>query len=286
MSGVIAAAVVAHVPTLSRAEITPEFQHTLVQGQHRLGQDLRALSPDLWVIVSTHWVSTFNWFATCQPQHEGVCVADEAPDLVPGIPYCYRGDAEFGAALVEEWKRGDIAAARNETPHYQWDYGTFVPLSHLDPEAQVAVVSLPVVLMADHAECLRAGATVHTTAKRLGRRVVFLASTALTHALVRGRHFMPTPERMEADHLFLDQLKRGDVDTALAGFPDYSRLVVAEMGGRALATLLGVAKALTHDGARLEGRQYGDYAQSSGSGNANLVLAPAETLAKLPLTTT
>jgi 3,4-dihydroxyphenylacetate 2,3-dioxygenase len=107
---------------------------------------------------------------------------------------------------------------------------------------------------------VRAGAAVHATAKRLGRRVVFVASTALSHALVRGRHFMPTPERMEADQFFIDQLKHGAVDAALAGFADYSRLAVAEMGGRALATLLGVAKAIGEDGAPLEGRQYGDYA--------------------------
>jgi hypothetical protein len=38
-------------------------------------------------------------------QHEGRCVADEAPDLIPGMPYRYRGDPEFAAALVDEWKR-------------------------------------------------------------------------------------------------------------------------------------------------------------------------------------
>jgi 3,4-dihydroxyphenylacetate 2,3-dioxygenase len=277
--GVIATAVVAHVPTLSRKEITPDFQDTLVQGEQRLGRDLRSLAPDLWVIASTHWVSTFNWFATCQAQHEGICVADEAPDLIPGLPYHYRGDAEFGAALVEEWKRVEVPAARNESPHYEWDYGTFVPLSHLDPQAQVAVVGVPVVLMAEPAECLRGGAAIHATAKRLGRRVVFIASTALTHALVRGRHLMPTPERTQADLIFIDQLKRGEIETVLAGFDDYRRLAVAEMGGRALATMLGVAQALKQDGVLLEGRQYGDYAQSSGSGNANVVLASGETLA-------
>jgi len=279
--GVIAAAVVAHVPTLSREEITPDFQHTLVDGERRLGRALRALSPNLWVIASTHWVSTFNWFATCQPQHDGICVADEAPDLVPGLPYHYRGDPEFGAALVDAWKQIEVPAARNETPHYEWDYGTFVPLSHLDPDAEVPVVGVPVVLMAEPAECLRAGAAVHATAKRLGRRVVFIASTALTHALVRGRHLMPTPERMEADLLFVDQLKRGAIDTVLAGFDNYRRVTVAEMGGRALATMLGVAKALNDDGIELAGRQYGDYAQSSGSGNANVVLASEETLSSL-----
>ena len=85
MSGVIAAAVIPHVPTLSRREITPDFQHTLVDGERELGRHLRSLAPDLWVIASTHWVSTFNWFATCQARHEGTCVADEAPDLIPGL---------------------------------------------------------------------------------------------------------------------------------------------------------------------------------------------------------
>ena len=83
MSGITATGIVAHVPTLSRAEITPEFQNTLVEGERRLGERLRALKPDLWVVVSTHWVSTFNWFATLQVNHEGICVADEAPDLIP-----------------------------------------------------------------------------------------------------------------------------------------------------------------------------------------------------------
>jgi len=278
MSGVIAATLVAHVPTLARAEITPDFQKTLVDGERRLGQDVRALKPDLWVIASTHWVSTFNWFATCQAEHDGICVADEAPDLIPGLPYHYRGDAEFGTALVNEWKRLEIPAAPNDSPHYAWDYGTFVPLSHIDPAADVAVVGLPVVLMADHAECLRAGAAIHATAKRLGRRAVFVASTALTHALVRGRHFMPTPERVEADEHLIDQLKRGEVAEAIASFGDYSRMTIAEMGGRALATLLGVLKAMTADAGRLQGRQYGGYAQSSGSGNANLLIAGAGTL--------
>ena len=79
MAGVIATALVAHVPTLGRVENTPDYQQTLVQAELTLGAALRAaLEPDNWVIVSTHWVSTFDWFATCQPSHEGLCIAQEA----------------------------------------------------------------------------------------------------------------------------------------------------------------------------------------------------------------
>jgi len=284
MTGVIAAAAVAHVPTMGRAEITPDFQQTLVAGERTLGAAIRrALKPDLWVIASTHWVATFDWLPTCQPVHEGHCVADEAPNLIPGIPYKYRGDPEFGGALFEEFGRANVPAARNDSPHYEWDYGTFVPLSHLDPQAEVAVVGIPTVLMADHAECMRAGAAVHATATRLGRRVVFLASTAFSHILVRGRHNWPTPERMEADRRFIEQLKTGAIDDAVAGFTAYSRLTGAEMGGRVLATLLGVVQALKGEGRPLAGRQFGEYAQSSASGNANVLVADPETLAKVLL---
>lgn len=273
--GIIAAAIVAHVPTLSRAEITPDFQRTLVDGERRLGAELRAAKPDLWVIASTHWVSTFNWFATCQKVHEGICVADEAPDLVPGTRYRFRGDPDFGAALVDAWKADDVPAVPNESPHYSWDYGTYVPLSHLDPDAEVPVVGVPTVLMANLEECRRAGAAIHATAVRTGKRVVLLASTALSHALVRGRHHMPTPERAALDQRFIEHLKAGRVRELVDWLPEFSRASAAEMGGRVLATMLGALDSLERGGARLECAMYGDYAQSSGSGNANLCIRVA-----------
>ena len=272
MTGIIAAAIAAHVPTLGRAEITPEFQQTLVSGEAEMGAELRTLKPDLWVVVSAHWVATFDWVVTCQPVHEGMCVADEAPNLIPGLPYRYRGDTEFAGALIEELGSAGVPAARNDSTHYAWDYGTYVPLKHLDPRAEVGVVGMPSVLMSDHAECLKAGAAVHATAKKLGRRVIFLASTAFSHVLVRGRHNWPTDERRAADKAFIEKLKNGAIDDAVSGFTAYSKLVGAEMGGRPLAAFLGVTRAMVAEGKRLSGKQYGNYAQSSGSGNANLVL--------------
>ena len=270
--GIIAAAVVPHVPTLGLPENTPEFQLTLVEGERALGRALRELKPDLFVVNSSHWICTFGWYATCQSVHQGVCVADEAPDLIPGIAYKRKGDSEFASALVDEWQAQGLPGGRNDTPHYAWDYGSLVPLLHLDPDAEVPVVQMPTVILADHAECMKAGRAVHATAKRLGRRVVFLASSAFSHDLVRGRHFKPTAEREALDQRFIDLLKRGAVAEAIAWFPEYSRAVVAEMNGRPLAGMLGALQALAEEGVGLRGEQYGGYAQSSGSGNANVVV--------------
>lgn len=270
--GIIAAAVVPHVPTLGLAQNTPDFQLTLVEGERELGAALRELKPDLFVVNSSHWICTFGWYATCQSVHQGVCVADEAPDLIPGIAYKRKGDAEFASALVDEWQARGIPGGRNETEHYAWDYGSLVPLLYLDPDAETAVVQIPTVIMADQAECMQAGRAVHATAKRLGRRAVFLASSAFSHDLVRGRHLKPRPEREALDRKFIDLLKRGAVAEAAAWLPEYSRAVVAEMNGKPLAALIGALQALDEEGAQLAGAQFGGYAQSSGSGNASVVV--------------
>jgi 3,4-dihydroxyphenylacetate 2,3-dioxygenase len=270
--GIIAAAAVPHVPTLGLAKNTPDFQLTLVEGERALGQALRELKPDLFVVNSSHWICTFGWYATCQSVHQGVCVADEAPDLIPGIEYERKGDAQFASALVDEWQVRGIPGGRNESPHYAWDYGSLVPLLYLDPDAEIPVVQIPTVITATQAECVQAGRAVHATAKRLGKRAVFLASSAFSHDLVRGRHFKPKPEREALDQRFIELLKRGAVAEAAAWLPEYSRAVVAEMNGKPLATMLGALQALDEDGAQLAGAQYGGYAQSSGSGNASVVV--------------
>src|SRR5207253_417003 len=85
--GLIAVAVAPHAPRLGVEERVPAAQRGLVDGLKQMGQALRDLRPDLFVVNSAHWVSTFNWYATVQDPHHGVCVADEAPDLMPGTAY-------------------------------------------------------------------------------------------------------------------------------------------------------------------------------------------------------
>ena len=53
------------------------------------------------------------------------------------------------------------------------------------------------------------------------------------------------------------------------------------MGGRAIATMLGATRAAANENGPLAAAQFGEYAQSSGSGNANLVISDPKTLAAL-----
>jgi 3,4-dihydroxyphenylacetate 2,3-dioxygenase len=127
-----------------------------VAAKRELGGAIRRqLKPDLWVIVSSHWVATFDWPVTCQPPHTGYCVADEAPQLIPGRPCDYAGDPESAGALVEAFKAGGVPTVRNDSEYFECDYSTFVPLQYLDPTGDMPVVVVPSVLMATHEECAR-----------------------------------------------------------------------------------------------------------------------------------
>jgi len=271
--GIIASIITSHTPRMGVEETAPAFVRPLIEGSRELGRWLRELAPDCVVIQTTHWVSTFNWFATALPVHQGYCVAEEAPDLIPGLPYRWRGDPELAAGLAEQAGAAGIPFFLNTAEHYHWDYGTYVPLSYLDPQAELAVVSIPTVLMADSDECMRVGGAVDAVARAQGKRVAFIASTALTHALVRGPEQWPSEARQKLDFRFLELLERGELEAARDWFPAYARESVAEMSGRVIAGFLGALSAMAVE--PYGARRFSAYAQSSGSGNICIAFSPA-----------
>lgn len=97
-SGLIAAAVAAHVPSLGSEATVPGIQRGLARDLREMGAAIRAMAPDVPAVESAPWVSTFNWFATLQNPHRGICVASEAIELIPGTPCERKGDPVFVAA--------------------------------------------------------------------------------------------------------------------------------------------------------------------------------------------
>ncbi|MEM7469670.1 MAG: extradiol ring-cleavage dioxygenase [Pseudomonadota bacterium] len=269
--GIIASVLTPHTPRMAVADKVPEFIEPLVEGSKQLGDWIRSLQPDCVVLQTTHWVSTFNWYATSHATHEGVCIADEAPDMVPGLPYQYRGDPDFASGLIGSGEVQGIPFKNNDNPHFRWDYGTYVPLKYIDPDAELRIVTIPTVILANLEECLAVGRLVDSVAKAQGKRVVFIASTALSHALVRGPSQWPTPEEQQLDSRLTELICAGEIDQAIGWLPEYVKAATAEMGGRVVAGFFGAASALSKT--QLHGRTFGEYAQSSGSGNHSIVVS-------------
>ena len=272
--GLIASAVATHTPRMAIEESAPDFVRGLIAGSREMGEAVRALGPDLIVLQSAHWVSTFNWYVTAHAVHEGVCIADEAPDLISGIPYRRPGDPEFAGALAAVLKDAGLPCGRNESPHYRWDYASLVPLLYIDPEATLPVVTLPTVTCTELDESIAVGRLVQDAAVATGRRAVFISSCALSHKVVRGPELWPSEHMQALDHRLVDLMRAGKAGELVAWAPEYCAETVAEMGGRTLCGMIGAINAMDKASGPLEGRQYGPYAQSSGSGNANVCVTP------------
>ena len=271
MSGaVVVSAVASHTPRIGIEANAPAFLHGVIAGEYAMGRAIQALQPDLIVLQSAHWVTTFTWYVTCQPRHQGICVSDELPDLIPGVAYDRPGDPEFGALLVEAIRAKGLLAGRNETPHYKWDYGSFVPLRYLDPPQRIPVVTMGTCILADLDECYRVGEAVRDAAAQSRKRVAFVASSALSHRLVRDPASWPLPEHQALDRRFLGMLGEGRLAEARQFLPGYAAATQVEMGGRNLATMLGALDGVAPE--RLAGEQYGGYGPSSGAGHTNFAL--------------
>ena len=272
--GLIASAVAAHTPRMAIEETAPDFVRGLIAGLREMGDAVRGLGPDLIVLQSAHWVSTFNWYTTAHAVHEGVCMAEEAPDLIPGIPYRRPGDPEFAGVLAGILKDAGVPCGLNQSPHYHWDYATLVPLLYLDPEATLPVVTLPTVTCTQLDESIAVGRLVEDAAIATERRVVFVSSCALSHKVVRGPELWPSEEMQALDHHLVDLMRAGKAGQLVAWAAEYCADTLAEMGGRTLCTMIGAMDAMEKASGPLEGHQYGPYAQSSGSGNANVCVTP------------
>jgi 3,4-dihydroxyphenylacetate 2,3-dioxygenase len=270
MAGIVMSTLASHTPRIGVKDEAPQFLQGVVAGEYALGDAIRALEPDLIVLQSAHWVTTFTWYVTCQPRHHGICVSDELPDLIPGLPYDRPGDPDFGALLVEEIKAKGLLSGRCETPHYKWDYGTFVPLEYLDPDERVPVVTMGTCILADLDECYRVGTAIRDASQRSGKRVAFVASSALSHRLVRDPASWPTAENQARDRRFLALLSEGRLAEARALLASYAAEAQVEMGGRNIATMLGCLDGLAPD--RLAAAEYGEYGPSSGAGHINFAI--------------
>nr|WP_318503175.1 hypothetical protein [Bacillus sp. T3] len=80
---------VPHVPSICHESQVPNFQKDMVSAMKEVAKEIKKISPDVIVLVSCHWPSTFFHYVDCTPVHQGILTAFEAPDLIRDVPYKY-----------------------------------------------------------------------------------------------------------------------------------------------------------------------------------------------------
>ena len=86
---------VPHAPSLCHEDQVPDFQQNIVAGFKEVSKEISQIKPDVIVLVTCHWPSTFAHYVDCNPVHKGFLTAQEAPDMIKDVPYHYPGDEEF-----------------------------------------------------------------------------------------------------------------------------------------------------------------------------------------------
>jgi 3,4-dihydroxyphenylacetate 2,3-dioxygenase len=236
------------------------------------GREVARARLDVAVINSCHLIATFPTVVDGTPRHQGVLTAQEAPELIHGVPYDYPGDSELAARLIAKGKASGQQCVLANDVHYPLDYGTVMPMvCYLDPAQTLPMIPVSVCLSADLDESYQWGRYIAEVARESGKRVGFVASGSVSHKLVRGPEKGPRPEDEALDHRFAKLLAGGEYDKLWAWLPEFARTTQAEMGGRHLAMLLG---AVRESGQPFTASVHA-YGPSSGSGNYVISLLAA-----------
>lgn len=257
-----------HTPRICHADRIPDFQKPMVEGMLKVADVIEQISPDVLVLISCHWMSSFEHYVDATPVHKGVLTAVECPDLISDVWYEHEGAPELANELAAAGVAAGLKVQAINDPTYIWDYGTVVPLRYLLPRKKVPVIDLSVCWAASIQESIEWGRVIGEVLRKSSQRAVFVASGALAHNLVRGPHFWPNVTEQTLDRQFCDYLVNGDIRSAKEMLPSYAKAAGVESGGRHVAVLLGV---LGEDA--FTGKLYA-YGPSSGSGNPVLTLHP------------
>jgi len=261
---------VPHVPSLCDEDQVPEFQLDMAREMKKMGKQIKEINPDVIVLVSCHWPSTFFHYVDCTPVHKGILTAFEAPDLIKDVPYHYPGDEKLANELVKAGEEANLQVQGVNDPYFIWDYGSLVPLRYLVSDEDIPVINLSVTLAASLEETYKWGQVIAKILRESDKKVVFLSSGALSHNIVRGRHNKPTVSEHALDKQFIEFVMKKDYKAAYDMLPEYARMARVESGGRHLAMLFTMIENDCVPTYLAEG-------QSSGSWNALITFEKSET---------
>ncbi len=281
MGEIVGAGFLAHVPTIVlpddlRRELNNGNESTLFTGLHQLRREVfDVLKPDLVLVFDSHWFTTVEFVITSAQRRLGFFTSEELPRGMSSVPYDAKGDPAF-AALV-----GEIANATPEcwiTPidneHLPITYAT----TNLFPflQGDEAWISVSTCQTSEPRDFVTVGQVIAEAVRQSDRRVVLLASGALSHTFhslrtlrqheSAGEEHIFSAAAREADHGVIASWQRGDHASVIDNFPTFAavkpegrfahyQMMIAALGGRDCVA---------------SGRLFSEYENSIGTGQVHV----------------
>ena len=178
-----------------------------------IGDKLRAMKPDLWIIFSNDHAEQF--FHNVAPPFT-IHVGGEATGEFAGRKFHWKVPSEIGFELVRELYRQNFDPAFTSTAKI--DYAIGIPLTHLgltDPVLPIFVNAyLPPQPTPER--CYAFGQAVARSVSALGLKTVILASGGMSHFPGTNRYSNP---ELDWDNRLLEKLAAGKLKS-LIGFDE------------------------------------------------------------------
>jgi 3,4-dihydroxyphenylacetate 2,3-dioxygenase len=283
MGEVVGAALIAHVPTIMlsekiRLEINEGKEISLVPGLKKFRKDvMETLDYDTVVVLDSHWATTVEFVITAQEERSGLFTSEELPRSMTQIPYSFTGDPELANSLSKYDEKNGTWVTPISDPHLPIFYATINLWDYLGrglPEKKW--VSVSVCQTATTEDFLRAGRALGEAIRDSDRKVLLLASGALSHTFYKLRDLRKheasdpshifTPEARAADEERLEWMRAGDHGRILDTMPDF-------MQYRPEANFshwLTMAGATGEEANTAKGVMYSEYENSIGTGQVHV----------------
>lgn len=283
MGEVVGAALLAHVPTIVlpeavRRELNNGADTTLVSGLKQLRSEVfDSVDYDTVIVLDSHWATTVEFVVTAHERRKGLFTSEELPRGMSGRPYDYPGDPELAHAIAAKADEHSTWITAIDDPHLPITYATTNLWEFLgDGLPDKRWVSIGVCQTADTEDSLRLGRALGDAIIASDRKVILVASGALSHTFwplrqlrlheAAGVEHIFSPAAAAADAERIEWFKEGDHDQVLETMPDFYKLKPEARFGHYLM-MIG---ALGEGDCTATARQYGEYENSIGTGQVHL----------------
>lgn len=283
MGEIVGAGLLAHVPTIvlpepERRELNGGKEISLVTGLRELRADVFDTDRyDTVVVLDSHWATTVEFVVTAQPRRAGLFTSEELPRGMCRMPYDFPGDPELAhnvASYAEKHGTWITAIDDEYLPIYYATINLWKFLGEGLPDKRW--VSIGVCQTGDMEDHLRLGRALADGIAATDRRVLLIASGALSHTFWPLRELRDheasdpshifTPAAREADQQRIDWFKAGRHDLVLQTMPEFWR----HKPEARFYHYLMLAGAVGGERCAAPARQYGEYESAIGTGQAHL----------------
>jgi 3,4-dihydroxyphenylacetate 2,3-dioxygenase len=283
MGEVVGAGLLAHVPTImlpyeARLAENNGREISLVPGLRQLRTEVfDTLDYDTVVVLDSHWATTVEFVVTAQSRRAGLFTSEELPRGMCRVPYDYPGDPELAHAIAGQGDAHGTYITAIDDPFLPVFYATLNLWKYLGeglPDKRW--VSIGVCQTADTEDNLRLGRALGAAIAATDRKVLLIASGALSHTFWPLRQIREhgaadiehifTPEAAAADLERIGWFEQGDHRRVLDTMAEFYRFRPEARFGHYLM-MIG---ALGEQECTAPARRYGAYENSVGTGQVHL----------------